>query len=104
LEAKKLIQYLKLYIGVHKLESTETQIIGIVMQKHPEMTQTGYFETVLIEKLPVGSPKLEVECIYLKSLQGFENPIKTDVLAICVSKSDAPQQLTKLCRDYYHLK
>jgi hypothetical protein len=26
------------------------------------------------------------------------------VLAICVSKSDAPQQLTKLCRDYYHLK
>lgn len=35
LEAKKSIQDLKLYIGMHKLESTETQIIGIVVQKYP---------------------------------------------------------------------
>lgn len=53
------------------------------------MTHAGHFETVLMEKLPVGSPKLVVERIYQKSAQGFENPIKTDVLAIRVSKSDA---------------
>jgi hypothetical protein len=65
------------------------QIIGIVVQKHPEMTHTGHFETTIMEKLPVGSPKLVVECIYPKSASGFKNPVKTGVLAICVNKSDA---------------
>jgi hypothetical protein len=49
----------------------------------------GHFETTVMEKLPAGLPKLVVECIDLKSASGFKNPVKTDVLAICVNKSDA---------------
>jgi hypothetical protein len=86
LEDEKSIQDLKLYIGEYKLESTETQIIGIVIQKHPEMTHTRHFETTIMKKLAVGSLKQVVERIYPKSASGFENPVKTDVLAIRVKQ------------------
>jgi hypothetical protein len=40
-------------------------------------------------KLPKETPKLMIECIFPKTMTGFEMPMKTDVLAICVSKTDA---------------
>ncbi len=35
-EKEKLAKDSKCHIGVHKLDSTDTQIIGFVAQKHPE--------------------------------------------------------------------
>jgi hypothetical protein len=34
---EKEAQELQLYVGIHKLESTKTEIIGFIAQKHPEM-------------------------------------------------------------------
>jgi hypothetical protein len=36
MEKEKLAKDSKLHIRVHKLDSTDTQIIGFVAQKHPE--------------------------------------------------------------------
>jgi hypothetical protein len=33
----------KLYVGIHKLESTETEIIGFIAQKLPETTHLNRF-------------------------------------------------------------
>ena len=79
----------KLYVGIHKLESTETEIIGFIAQKLPEMTHLNRFEKALMKKLPTGIPKLVVECIFPKTMNGFEMSVKTDVLAIRVCKTDA---------------
>ena len=38
---KSMVTEQKLYIGVHKLDLTETQIIGFVAQKHPEETHVN---------------------------------------------------------------
>jgi hypothetical protein len=78
----------QLYVGIHKLESTETEIIGFIAQKHPEMTHLNRFETALMMKLPKETPKLVIECIFPKTTGGFERPVKTDVLAIRVCKTD----------------
>jgi hypothetical protein len=82
-------QELQLYVGIHKLESTETEIIGFIAQKHPEMTHPNRFETTLMTKLSMETPKLVIECIFLKTMGGFETPVKMDVLAIRVCKTDA---------------
>ena len=79
----------KLYVGIHKLESIETEIIGFIAQKLPEMTHLNRFETALMTKLPKGIPKLVVERIFPKTTNGFETSVKTDVLAIRVCKTDA---------------
>jgi hypothetical protein len=79
----------KLYVGIHKLELTETEIIGFIAQKLPEMTHLNQFEKALMKKLPTGIPKLVVERILPKTANGFEMSVKTDVLAIRVCKTDA---------------
>jgi hypothetical protein len=79
----------KLYVGIHKLESTEMEMIRFIAQKHPEMTHLNRFETALMTKLPKGTPKLVIERIFPKTMTGFETLVKTDVLAICVCKTDA---------------
>jgi hypothetical protein len=84
---EKEAQELQLYVGIHKLESTETEIIGYIAQKHPEMTHPNQFETALMKKLPMETPKLVIECIFPKTMGGFEMPVKTDVLAIRVCKT-----------------
>jgi hypothetical protein len=42
LQKEKHVQELKLYIGVHKLSSTDTQIIGFIDQKLPEVTHINH--------------------------------------------------------------
>jgi hypothetical protein len=79
----------KLYVGIHKLESTETEIIGFIAQKLPEMTHLNRFEKALMKKLPTGISKLVVEHIFLKTTNSFKTLVKTDVLAIRVCKTDA---------------
>jgi hypothetical protein len=86
---EKEAQELQLYVGIHKLESTETEIIGFIAQKHPEMTHLNRFETALMTKLPIETPKVVIECIFPKTTGGFEMLVKTDVLAIRVCKTDA---------------
>ena len=79
----------KLYVGIHKLESTEMEIIGFIAQKLPEMTHLNRFEKALMKKLPTRIPKLVVERIFPKTTNGFKTLVKTDVLAIHVCKTDA---------------
>ena len=86
---KSAVTEQKLYIGVHKLDSTEMQIIGFVAQKHLEETHVNRYESYLKEKLPAGMPKFAIEWIYPKTTSGFDSMVKTDVLAIRVSKMDA---------------
>ena len=40
-------------------------------------------------KLPMETPKLVIEHIFPKTMGGFETPVKMDVLAIRVCKTDA---------------
>jgi hypothetical protein len=42
-----------------------------------------------MKKLPTGIPKLVVECIFPKTMNGFKTSVKTDVLTIHVCKTDA---------------
>jgi hypothetical protein len=65
------------------------EIIGFIAQKLPEKTHLNRFEKALMKKLPTGIPKLVVERIFPKTTNGFEMLVKTDVLAICVCKTDA---------------
>jgi hypothetical protein len=53
------------------------------------MTHLNRFETALMTKLPMETPRLVIECIFPKTTGGFEMLVKTDVLAICVCKTDA---------------
>jgi hypothetical protein len=57
----------KLYVGIHKLASTEREIIGFIAQKLPEMTHLNRFEKAQMKKLPTGIPKLVVERIFPKT-------------------------------------
>ena len=86
---EKEAQESQLYVGIHKLESTETEITGFIAQKHPAMTHLNRFETALMMKLPKETPKLVIERAFPKTTGGFERPVKTDVLAIRVCKTDA---------------
>jgi hypothetical protein len=72
----KIIQDMKLHIGVHKLESTETQIIGFMSNKNDAFAQ------VIKSKFPNGTPTFIVEHIYPRVKGGFEASVKTDVLGI----------------------
>ncbi len=51
LQKEKCVQELKLYIGVHKLSLTDTQIIGFIDQKLPEVTHINHYEALLQSKL-----------------------------------------------------
>jgi hypothetical protein len=78
-----------LYIGVHKLSSTETQIIGFIDQKLPEMTHINHYQELLKSKLSVAAPEFAIEWIFPKTTSGFDVPVKTDVLGIQACKSEA---------------
>jgi hypothetical protein len=86
---EKEAQELQLYVGIHKLESTETEIIGFIAQKHPEMTHLNRFETALMTKLPMETPKLVIEHIFPKT---------TGVYARLTQK-----WWIRPLRDYFHL-
>jgi hypothetical protein len=83
------IKEYNLYIGVHKLESTEMEIIRFPTQNHPEMAHFSQCKIVLMSQLPKGTPKLVIECIFPKMMDGFKEPMKMDVLTIRVCKTDA---------------
>jgi hypothetical protein len=85
------VQDLKLYIGVHKLSSTETHIIGFIDQKLPEATHINHYKELLKSKLSAAAPKFAIKRIYPKTMSGFDVSIKTDVLSIRACKSEATE-------------
>jgi hypothetical protein len=91
LEKKQKLKDLKLYIGVHKLPSLETQIIGFIDQKLPEATHSNHYEELLQSKLPTGAPNIAVKWIYPKMLSSFDVSVQTDVLGIRACKSEAKE-------------
>jgi hypothetical protein len=91
LEKEKKLQDLKLCIGVHKLSSPETQIIGFIKQKLPEVTHINHYEDLFHSKLAMGAPEIVVQLIYPKTLSGFDAYVKTDVLDIRACKSKAKE-------------
>jgi hypothetical protein len=94
-EWKKLLekdpgaQNLKLYLGVHKLPSTKTTLIGFINQKLPETTFINHYEEYLQSQLLADDPVIAVERIFPKTENGFDGVTKTNVLGIRVRKSDA---------------
>jgi hypothetical protein len=83
------VQELKLYIGVHKLSSTDTQIIGFIDQKLPEVTHINHYEALLQSKLSAAAPEFAIKWIYPKTMSGFDVSVKTHVLGILACKSEA---------------
>jgi hypothetical protein len=77
-----------IYIGIHKLDSAETQIIGFLANKHPEETHINRYEAFLQSQLPKGTPKFALERIHPRTANGFEEIVRTEVLAIRVGKND----------------
>jgi hypothetical protein len=90
-QKEKRVQDLKLYIGVHELSSTETQIIGFIDQKLLEVTHINHYKELLKSKLSADAPKFAIKWIYPKTMSRFEVSVKTDVLSICACKSDATE-------------
>jgi hypothetical protein len=76
---------------VQKLSSTETQIIGFIDQKLPEVTHINHYEELLKSKLSANAPKFAFKRIYPKITSRFEVSVKTDVLGIRACKSDATE-------------
>jgi hypothetical protein len=91
LQKEKRVHDLKLYIGVHELSSTETQIIGFIDQKLPEVTHINHYKELLKSKLSADAPKFAITWIYPKTTSRFEVSVKTDVLSIHACKSDATE-------------
>jgi hypothetical protein len=91
LQKEQRVQDLKLYIGIHKLSSTETQIIGFIDQKLPEATHINHYEELLKSKLSAAAPEFAIERIYPKTMCGFDVSVKTDVLGIRACKSEATE-------------
>jgi hypothetical protein len=89
LQKEKRMQELKLYIGVHKLYSTDTQIIGFIDQKIQEVTHINHYEALLQSKLSAAAPKFAIKWIYPKTTNGFDVSVKTNVLGIRACKSEA---------------
>jgi hypothetical protein len=89
LQKEQRVQDLKLYIGVHKLSLTETQIIGFIDQKLPEATHINHYEELLKSKLSAAAPEFAIKRIYPKTTSGFDVSVKTDVLGIRACKSEA---------------
>ena len=89
LEKESSVKHLKLYFGVHKLPSTETQIIGFINQKLPETTFINHYEEYLQSQLTADDPAIAVERIFPRTESGFDGAIKTDVLGIRACKSEA---------------
>jgi hypothetical protein len=96
LHKEQRVQDLKLYIGVHKLSSTETQIIGFIDQKLPEATHINHYKELLKSKLSEAAPKFAIERIYPKTMSGFDVSVKTDVLSIRACKSKATEADTMM--------
>jgi hypothetical protein len=92
LQKEQRVQDLKLYIGVHKLSSTKTQIIGcFIDQKLPEATHINHYEELLKSKLSAAAPEFAIKRIFPKTMSGFDVPVKTDVLGIRACKSKATE-------------
>jgi hypothetical protein len=72
LQKEKCVQELKLYIGVHKLSLTDTQIIGFIDQKLPEVTHINHYEALLQSKLSAAAPEFVIERILSKTTSGFD--------------------------------
>jgi hypothetical protein len=96
LQKEKRVQDLKLYIGVHKLSSTETQIIGFIDQKLPEAAHINHYEELLKSKVSAAAPEFVIESIYPKAKSGFDVSVKTDVLGIPACKSKATEADTMM--------
>jgi hypothetical protein len=96
LQKEQRVQDLKLYIGVHKLSSTETQIIGFIDQKLPEATHINHYEELLKSKLSADAPEFAIEWVYPKTTSGFDVSVKTDVLGIRACKSEATEADTMM--------
>jgi hypothetical protein len=74
----------------------ETQIIGCIDQKLPEVTHINHYEELLKLKLSAAAPKFVIEQIYPKTMSGFEVSVKTDVLGIQACKSKATKADTMM--------
>jgi hypothetical protein len=83
------VKELKLYIGEHKLASTDTAIIGFFARKNPHMTHPARYEKYIMSRLPMGTPTLTIERIHPKVMGGFQETVKTDVFAVRVCKTDS---------------
>jgi hypothetical protein len=84
-----MVRDLKLHFGRHKLESTDTCIIGFMANKIPTVTHMDHYEKAIQMKLPKGTPPFALKWIHPKIQGGFEATVKTDVIGIRVCKSDA---------------
>jgi hypothetical protein len=82
LAEEKTVQDLKLHFGRHKLESTETCIIGFMANKIPTVTHMDSYEKAIQMKLPKGTPPFALKWIHPKVQGGFEATVKTDVIGI----------------------
>jgi hypothetical protein len=91
LQKEQRVQDLKLYIGVHKLSSTETQIIGFIDQKLPEAMHINHYEELLKSKLSAAAPEFVIKRFFPMTTSGFDVPGKTDVLGIRACKSEATE-------------
>jgi hypothetical protein len=89
LAEEKTVGDLKLHFGRHKLESTDTCIIGFMANKIPTVTHMDCYEKAIQMKLLKGTPPFALERIHPKVQGGFEATVKTDVIGIRVCKSDA---------------
>jgi hypothetical protein len=96
LQKEQQVQDLKLYIGVHKLSLTETQVIGFVDQKLPEATHINHYKELMKSKLSAAAPKFAIKWIYPKTTSGFDVSVKTDVLGIRACKSEATEADTMM--------
>ncbi len=73
LQKEQRVQDLKLYIGVHKLSSTETQIIGFIDQTLPEATHINHYKELLKLKLSTAAPEFAIEWIYPKTTRACKS-------------------------------
>jgi hypothetical protein len=89
LQKEKRVHELKLYIGVHKLSLTDTQIIGFIDQTLPEVTHINHYKALLQLKLSAAAPEFVIEWIYPKTMSRFDVSVKTNVLGIQACKSEA---------------
>jgi hypothetical protein len=96
LQKEQRVQDLKLYVSVHKLSLTETQIIGFIDQKLPAATHINHYEELLKSKLSAAAPEFAIKRIYPKTTSGFHVSIKTYVLGIRACKSEATKADTMM--------
>jgi hypothetical protein len=86
---QKKVEAWNLWIAVHKLDSPDTKVVGFIARKHTKVTHIDRCERYLRSKLLITTPLFAFETIYPKTADGFEKPVKTEVLGIRTSKEHA---------------